>query len=207
MSSELLRKYADILEGKTWESPFNGAEKPAEEEEGEEENIIQQAGTDEEPETDGAVEISSDNNEESAECDSEGDCDTSAPVDGVDAMKRIQARVAARAGNDVEVDEGEGQTAAAKMKRSYNQASADSRKDQAGFGKKIDDMKKSVRAKDAVDEAEFNSPETDKKFADWKAEDDKLVGGDSHTRPSSFKQAMADTDDFKNPGVCPHCGK
>ncbi len=44
--------------------------------------------------------------------------------------------------------EGEGQAKLKKTKNTYNQASKDSRDDQAGFGKKIDDNKKGLRAKD-----------------------------------------------------------
>jgi len=44
--------------------------------------------------------------------------------------------------------EGEGQAALKKQKNKYNQAAKDSRDDQAGFGKKIDDNKKGLRAKD-----------------------------------------------------------
>lgn len=44
--------------------------------------------------------------------------------------------------------EGEGHAALKKLKNKYNQAAKDSRDDQVGFGKKIDDDKKGTRAKD-----------------------------------------------------------
>ncbi|CAB4241827.1 hypothetical protein UFOVP71_365 [uncultured Caudovirales phage] len=59
-----------------------------------------------------------------------------------------------------EVTEGQGQAQLKKVKNQYNQAAKDSRDDQAGYGKKIDDTKKGLRAR-SVKEDELLENEDD----------------------------------------------
>jgi hypothetical protein len=58
--------------------------------------------------------------------------------------------------NIMPAEEGAGQTAVKKVKREYNQAAKDAGGDWTGAGKKIDDMKKGIRAKDVKSNEDFD---------------------------------------------------
>jgi hypothetical protein len=58
--------------------------------------------------------------------------------------------------NIMPAEEGAGQTAVKKVKREYNQAAKDAGGNWDGAGKKIDDMKKGIRAKDVKSNEDFD---------------------------------------------------
>lgn len=95
--------------------------------------------------------------------------------------------------------EGEGHTATAKLKNTYNQAAKDANKDGAGAGKKIDDEKKGLTAKDAKKWDKANVKESGaeffRKYSDMIAEAEEADDEKKDAEKDAEKDESDDAED------------